>query len=180
MSNTNNTSNTSKKTKPFFAGVPTEVDLTALQRSFPPEILATERRRIITHTEIAEAAGIQQQSTRYRTIIGRWKRALLHPQNGEPAIHLEAVRGVGYRVLEESDRALRGVAENKRIAQKSRKTVKDLSTVDTTILSNDDLKKYDQVMRRSTMISQYLTREDKIMRAEVPMISDQKRDEERR
>lgn len=80
----------------FLGGVPTEPDVKKLIEAFP----TLKPDDVVTHEEIAAIIGDTHRSSRFRTVVEAWRRALLKLHN----IDTKAIRGVGYQVLQPMDR----------------------------------------------------------------------------
>mgnify|MGYP001809836688 CR=1 FL=1 len=87
--------------KLFQSGVPTDMDVRALQSAFP----APAPGDLISHKDIAAATGVAIASSRYRTVTYAWRGQLKR----DHGLILRPVRGVGFRVLTSTEMVEAGI-----------------------------------------------------------------------
>lgn len=82
--------------RPFFGGVPTDPDVKKLEAQFGMPTPGT----LISHHDIAACIGVPWRSSRYRTVVDRWRRKLMRESN----VDTGAEPGVGIKVLTPPER----------------------------------------------------------------------------
>lgn len=82
--------------KLFFAGIPTENEVNQLMDTFGVPTMGT----VITYSQIEGVVGVEQGTSRFRTIASAWRRRLYREFN----LILKAVTGEGFKVLDNSGR----------------------------------------------------------------------------
>lgn len=91
----------------FFGAINTDHEIAQLRLRFA----SAEPGAVLAHQDIAEAAGIDPGTSRYRTVVERFRKILLVEKN----IELVSLRGEGYQVLTASGRLSEGVRRGERI-----------------------------------------------------------------
>jgi hypothetical protein len=80
----------------YFGGVPVGPDVDRLD----VEYQELTHEQVLTHEELSGAIGYSIKSSRYRTVVTAWRKRLFD----ERGIELQAVRGLGLRVMTNSQR----------------------------------------------------------------------------
>lgn len=108
--------------RPFFGGVPTGPDVERLIEHF-----GVPGPGLILHADIVAILGIDFRSSRYRCVVGIWRRRLRREHN----ISTEGVPGEGIRVLAEVERigkSVRGLRSGTRKIGSAWREVRDVKT----------------------------------------------------
>lgn len=83
------------KCRPYFGGIPMEPQVRKLLDTF-----GSPEPGIIRHDQIETVIGENRRSSRYQSIVVAWRKRMFKEQN----IDSDAVRGVGVKILTESER----------------------------------------------------------------------------
>jgi hypothetical protein len=118
----------------FFGGVPTQKDIKALAQRFADIDVGDE----ISHADIESCTGLSRKESRYQTVVAAWRKMLLNEKN----IELGAVPGVGFRVLNNSERVSVGIDGIQKGARKQLRSIKKavmVCTTDPALLKKQEL-----------------------------------------
>jgi alkylated DNA nucleotide flippase Atl1 len=91
------------KTGLFLGGVPTEPDVQRLIEAVPNLKPGDE----VPYQDIASTIGEERNSSRYKTVVGRWRKQMRKLHN----IDMKAIAGFGFRVLNANERVAAGVSD---------------------------------------------------------------------
>lgn len=133
-----------KKTEPYFGGIPTEPDVKKLERHF-----GVPQAGLIAHEDVEAIIGAARDSTRYRTIVGAWRRRLLREEN----IATAADPGKGIRVLTEPERVDHA---QRHLGLSARKVLREhrwALMIDASKLDEVAMRKRDHVVRASAAMA---------------------------
>lgn len=104
--------------KPFFGGIPTDVDVRALREAFPNIQVGDE----ISYDDVAAIIGAKPRTNRFRTVVDAWRRDLFRKDN----VELITIVGVGLRCASAEERVnlgfkkvRRGIVHQVRAAQRA-------------------------------------------------------------
>ena len=89
--------------KMFFGGLPPGPDVNKLAQHFDD----LRHGQIIPHDELAAVIGLDHRAHRYRSIIAAWRKTL----KLDEGIEMQAIRGVGLRVMSDPERVDAHVAK---------------------------------------------------------------------
>lgn len=125
----------------FEGGVPTEPDVKRLLAAFP----GLKRGQLVTHAEIEEALGCDHRTSRYRGVVKSWKRKVLNESN----LDLQAVPGVGLRVLDEYERVTESARDYRRGIKTVGRAAKRVQRVRVEMLTGEQAAKAEHVQRHA-------------------------------
>lgn len=121
--------------KPYFRGIPTDIDLKKLMEAFG----SAKPGDMIAHEDVAATIGAEYGSNRYRTVVSRWRKAMFATCN----LELEARIGVGYAVLNASERVRSASDDFKRVGDRLRKVHFRFAAIPRTELSAEEARRAD-------------------------------------
>lgn len=131
----------------YFAGVPVLGDVRRLAEHFGQPAPGDE----IAHEQVEAVLGIKRGKSRYGTVTGAWRRALLRDHN----IDLAAVPSVGFRALTAEERIAVGIDG---VQSGVRKLVRSVKRADRVLTDDPILQSKQDTMRRlGVAITQELT-----------------------
>lgn len=123
--------------KLFLGGMPTGPDLRKLADAIGVPVVGQN----ISHQEVEDCLGHKRDSNRYRTVTTHWRRDLLRDHD----VDLEAVPGVGFRVMSAAERVSTG---KKGVQQGTRKVLRSITRADLVRTEDPQLQKAQEVLRR--------------------------------
>jgi hypothetical protein len=126
--------------KPWFGGLPAAIDIRRLDESLGTLKVGDE----ITHEQVEGILGLTRSDRRYVTVTRAWRVA--HMRDGR---EIGALRGIGFRVLNEVERVnggWKGTQEGLRKAMRNIKRAVIVKTDDQMLVKKQDL------LRRMSMV----------------------------
>ena len=111
-------------------GIPTEPDVKLLLAAFS----GLRAGRIIEHGEIEEAIRSSRTTARYRTVTNAWRKRVEADDN----LCVASVPGIGFQVLEESERAKHALGRGRRGIRQIGRAVHDIGRVQTEKLTETE------------------------------------------
>lgn len=148
----------------FFGGVPTDIEINRLKQAYPYDKL--EVGTTFSHKDIEEAAGVRYGTFRYRTVTNRWRTSIERETTG---LTLGAVKGVGFKVLEDDEKVDHSSAKLRSSRKCVLRSMKYLSRTDVRKLSDNNKKVYEHNLHISAAI--LLTSKTKST-AKLPTLND--------
>ena len=133
------------KVKVLNGGVTTQFDVKKLLEQFP-----TNPGDLIEHDDIARVIGAPWKSSRYGAVVTAWKKALVRERN----VDVEAVPGVGYRVLKDVERMKSAGGNFVRGARQFKRADDKLTRVAAEKLPADARKSYDHLKQLATTMNE--------------------------
>ena len=124
--------------KLFLGGIPTTPDVKRLREAFK-----LETGLVIKHEDIEIIIECEWKTVRYRTITDAWRRDLFNQDN----IVLDAVHGVGFKVLSGPERVHKEYEGFKRGIRKQARSLRRASVIKDDTLSEFERKKRDHLLR---------------------------------
>ena len=158
--------------KPFFGGMPTEMDVKKLMSTFPKLHAGLQ----ISHGEIELLIGVKKDTSRYRTIVNAWRQKIFKEQNE----WFGSIPGVGYKVLSPEERRDFTVEIGGGIAKKARKMVKHAITIPTEKMSDLDKRSVDTLRLYSMRLAQESANTNKAIRFELKALGHSTFDERKK
>lgn len=125
--------------KPFFGGLPTDIDVKRLLEAFPN----IEPGGEVGYDDVAKVIGVDVGTNRFRTVTNAWRRRLLRTGN----VAIDAVPGRGFRRLTELERSERDRGGWRRDQVRAARKVRDLALTDTTSFDEREKKSHDHARR---------------------------------
>lgn len=98
---------------------------------------------VYLHQDIANIAGVEYPSHRYRTVVAAFRRRLLTEAN----LDMEPVIGAGYRILDDNERVGVGVRDFARSARRMGRSADRVARADTAKLDEQHRRKQEHAMR---------------------------------
>lgn len=121
--------------KLYFGGMSTDIELKKLMDAYGE----AEPGTLITHNQIADLIGAQYGTSRYGTVVSRWRRTMLAKNN----IEVAARRREGYVVSTASERVQNASNAFKRIGDGLRRIHYRFAAVPRQDLSSEDARRAD-------------------------------------
>ena len=133
-----------KNARPFFRGIPSGPDVAKLIDAF-----GIPEPGIITHDSISKVIDQPLETHRYVSVVHQWRKRLMREYN----IQMVGERGVGYRILSETERvdfARHGLARNAKLVVRQHQHA---LLIDVNKLDEPTRKKHDHVVRASASMA---------------------------
>lgn len=120
--------------KLFFGGTPTDLEVKRIRDQWPDSQL--KEGQVITYDEMAAVIGSPKNSNRFRTVTARWKKMVEHDSQMEILIGVQY--GVGFTVLNDSQKLGVSVAKIKTAVKAVRRSFLVAGHVDAKKLTDDE------------------------------------------
>lgn len=154
------------ESKLFFGGMNVEGELKQLNETFGD----AKPGDIIAHEAIEQTIGVSRNSSRYHTILRRWRRDMLKTRN----LDIESRRGEGYAVLTPTERVSSGTRHLGLHTKAMKRTVYRVSTIPREQLDSTEAKTADHLqVLMAKMIDDMSTASRQIAppKAHVPLVA---------
>lgn len=142
----------------FHVATPIQPDLDKLLQAFGKP----EEGRVIRHEEIEAALGMRRGTSRYRAVLGKWRRKLVELHN----VQLGLLVNVGYKALLPDERIDDSLGQFKRGARRIKEGVKRAAST-----HPDDLDPLHRARREHLIVSGgHIARQLTNLRRELPKL----------
>lgn len=133
--------------KPYFGGIPTDIDVRRMRESFPKEAL--KPGKMIPYAEVEKVISVKHHECRFKTVTNRWRRLM----ENEMDIVIGCVRA-GFIVKDDHDMVDMMGSKLRSAIRSSKRAIIVGSRVDTKNLTDEERKQFHHnEMRAGTMLA---------------------------
>lgn len=135
------------KSQVFFGGVPTDPDIQALRARWPESGLSVGM--VIPFDEIEALLRMRRSDCRFKTVTNRWRKVI---ENGTGTIILGSERGIGFRVLSNSQKLDLGNQKFASAVKSSRRAFEITGRVDVKTATDEEKDRASFLQRRAAAV----------------------------